>query len=76
MKDTQNVAEAPAETRKNIEKLYTVADVALFFHLKENTIYRWVRVGTIKVVRIGTNVRIPHEEVLRIVSERSNTLKD
>lgn len=76
MKNTHAVAEAPVEKRKSIDKMYTVSDVAVFFSLKENTIYRWIRLKKIEVIRIGNNVRIPHAEVMRIVTEKQEMLKD
>lgn len=66
--NTQASTDAPAQKSKDtVDKLYLVSDVAAFFQLKENTVYRWIRLKKIEVVRLGTRVRIPHREVERLV---------
>ena len=57
------------EINSNLEPLWTVKQVADYFHLKEVTIYRWISTKRIKSVHISNRVRIPRSEVERIAGE-------
>ena len=59
-----------------IEKLYTVEQVARYLSFHKNTVYRWIEAGKLQVIRVGSGkIRIPHSELLRIVGEKKANLE-
>lgn len=44
----------------------TMREVAKLFSVTYMTVYRWIRDGKIKVVRVGGTIRITDEEIKRI----------
>jgi excisionase family DNA binding protein len=50
-----------------MEPLFTIAEVADYFHVDERTIRNWIRDGKIRAVRVGGIVRIRESEVTRLV---------
>ena len=50
-------------------KYYSPAEVAAYFGVSTRTVYRLVKRGEVRAVRIGESVRIPRGEVLRYESE-------
>lgn len=57
-------------SKKELEVLWSVAQVAKYLGVHPVTIYRWLSEGRVlnkeKVLRIGSRVRIPRSEVVRI----------
>ena len=47
----------------------TVTEVAEEFRVNRFTIYRWIKEGGIKAIRLGQAFRIPVEEIERIKAE-------
>lgn len=62
------------EVKKDLEVLWTVEQVANYFHVKKHTVYQWiskgVRLDPNKIVHVGTLVRIPRSEVERIANQK------
>ena len=50
-----------------LEKMYTVKEVAKLLSLAEITIRQWIQKGKIKSVKVGSATRIPESEVKRII---------
>ncbi len=48
--------------------LWTVREVAAFFHLHEYTVRKWIRCGAMAIVRVGpaARIRITEAEVRRL----------
>lgn len=53
---------------KEIEKLYTVKEVASILNMAEITIRQWLGNGKIKAIRIGRTVRIPESEIKKLIN--------
>ncbi len=47
--------------------MYTPIEVAKIFKVTRKTIYNWIESGKIKPIKIGNVIRIPKEEVERIL---------
>lgn len=64
--------ESPTE-RKDLEVLWTPAQVARYFTIHTVTVYNWIRTKRVfnpdKIVRISNRVRIPRSEVERVAQE-------
>ena len=58
-----------------LEPLWSVEKVADYFSLNKMTVYRWVKTGKVKSLKIGSRVRIPRSEVERIASETQSQLQ-
>lgn len=52
---------------KELEKLYTVKEVAELLKLSERTIWQYIEDGKLKKKQIFSNVRIPESELKRII---------
>jgi excisionase family DNA binding protein len=50
--------------------LWTVRQVAVFLHVHEKTLLRWVRSRGFPCVRVGTRLRFDPSDVLRWISAR------
>ncbi len=48
---------------------YTPEELAAMLKVTRQAIYNWVQQGRLEVVRIGRTVRIPSEEVERVLRE-------
>lgn len=48
-------------------RTYTVDEASAAFQLHKNTIYKHIRSGDIKAVKIGTRYRITEDEVNRLL---------
>jgi len=46
--------------------MFTVEQFAALMHVHPNTVYRWIKDGKIKCVRIGGTIRIPDSEFPKI----------
>jgi excisionase family DNA binding protein len=57
-------------TKKQIERLLTVAQVADWLQLKPRTIYQWVHVGYIPAIKLGTLVRFDQVSIKAWVKQR------
>lgn len=75
--ENQNPQQQP---KKDLEVLWTVAQVAQYLLVKPGTVYNWLSDGTMfdpaKVVRLGKRVRIPRSEVERIAGNIKSNLKE
>jgi len=52
------------------ERYYTVREVAQMLRFDKMTIYRWIKSGKIKAVKINNRWLIPAEEVERIIKKK------
>jgi len=50
-------------------QFYTIAEFAKVLKISIPTVKRWIKSGKIKVLRVGRVVRIPKEEIDRLMSE-------
>jgi excisionase family DNA binding protein len=48
---------------------YTPGELATMLKVTRQAVYNWIAQGRIEVERIGRTVRIPHEEVERLLRE-------
>ena len=46
--------------------MLTVKEFAEMFHVTKMTVYRWINAGKVKVIRIGSTIRIEKSEAERI----------
>lgn len=54
----------------NVDKLYTVAEVAALFNVDRETVRRWHRTNKIKTVQIGAGmIRVTESEIKRLMGE-------
>ena len=51
------------------QSFYTAQELAKLFRLQERTIRGWISERKIDVIKVGTSVRIPAREVLRLIRE-------
>lgn len=60
--------------KKDLQILWTIEQVANYFHISKRTIYQWISKGTMidpaKLVYVGSLVRIPRSEVERIANKK------
>jgi excisionase family DNA binding protein len=58
---------------EEVERLYTIHEVAKLLGLSYITVWSWIRKGKVKAVKLGTSpkapVRIPEGEVKRLLEE-------
>ena len=45
------------------EEYLTVEEFATTFRVSKNSVYKWIKKGTVKAVRIGNVIRIPISEL-------------
>ncbi|HCK98563.1 MAG TPA: hypothetical protein DHW42_00450 [Candidatus Marinimicrobia bacterium] len=50
-----------------IDRYYSVATVSKIYDLSEDCIRKWIKEGKIKPIKIGRAVRIPKEELEKII---------
>ena len=62
------------ETKQKLEVLWSIAQVATYFHVCAETVHRWARSGKMRSVKTGGRVRIPRSEVERMAGETRNKL--
>ena len=64
------------ETKKELEKLWTISQVVKYLSVNPITVYRWLREKKVfdpeKIVRFANRVRIPQSEVERVAGNKSN----
>lgn len=53
---------------KTVENYYTPQEVAEKLKLNIRTVYKWIKEGRIKAVKIGDLWRIPESEINRILN--------
>lgn len=53
--------------KRDIKLVYTVAEVSIMLNISEQTVRKMIKNNEIKSLRIGTNYRIPQEELNRIL---------
>lgn len=56
-----------ASQNEKIEKFYTIKETCERLRISESTFHRWRKNGTLRVVTNGSVVRIPEEEIQRMV---------
>jgi len=59
--------EPSIETKTKTNKVHTMRGVAEILGVSEALIQKWRRAGLIRIVRFGRCVRVPDEEVARIL---------
>jgi excisionase family DNA binding protein len=52
---------------KHVEKMYRVREVSNMLGVGYSTLRRWIKLGRVRVVRVGNQYRIPESEVKRII---------
>lgn len=50
------------------QQLYTVREIADFYRVSTQAVYRWVAQGKLAAVRIGGNIRIEGNELNRVIT--------
>jgi|LSQX01.1.fsa_nt_gb excisionase family DNA binding protein len=77
--ENQNQNPQSAPPKKDLEVLWTVAQVAQYLLVQRGTVYNWLSQGQIidpkRVIRIGKKVRIPRSEVERIAGNIKSNLQ-
>jgi excisionase family DNA binding protein len=67
------MSEGEKEKEGELERLYTIREVARLLGLSYITVWQWIRKGKLKAVKLGTSpkapVRIPESEVRRLLKE-------
>ena len=53
----------------NIYYIYTVEEVAKLFKVSKRTIYNWIYLKKLKVIKVGREYRIKKQEVERILNK-------
>jgi excisionase family DNA binding protein len=56
-----------------MDRLLTVDDLAAWLQVKPRTVYQWVHVGYIPVIKLGTLVRFDRTSILEWVKKRETT---
>jgi excisionase family DNA binding protein len=69
---TQLHAVAPAPLPK---RFYRPDELAAMFEVSRDTVYRWIARGLIRSVRIGGSMRIPADEMERVLRDGARTEK-
>lgn len=54
-----------------MEKIYTIAEVAEYLKVSEQTVYRLMRNGKITTIKIMGSTRIKESELIKLLNERS-----
>jgi excisionase family DNA binding protein len=52
---------------KQVEKLYKVREVSQLLGVGYSTLRRWIKLGRVRVVRVGNRYRIPESEVKKLI---------
>ncbi len=52
-----------------------VSEVAIAFDVSHHTVWRWIKKGKLKAVRIGATVRVPMREVQKLLNEPAPTVQ-
>jgi excisionase family DNA binding protein len=52
---------------EEVEKLYTIREVARLLDLSYITVWSWIRKGKIRAVKVDGRVRIPEGELRKLV---------
>jgi excisionase family DNA binding protein len=52
---------------EQVERMYSVNEVAEILHVSFRTIYRLMKVGKIQAVRVGRQWRIPRSEIEKYI---------
>ena len=52
---------------------YTPRQFAARLGVHENTVRKWVRQGTVKAMKLGFVVRVPHSELTRLLTTPAST---
>jgi len=50
------------------DKYYTVKELCQLLKRDKSTIYKWIREGKLKAIKVGGKYLIPEEEVKKILS--------
>lgn len=53
----------------NIYYIYTVEEVAKLFKVSKRTVYNWIYLKKLKVIKVGREYRIKKQEVERILNK-------
>ena len=64
------VIEAMSDTNLN-HRMLTVIEVAEYLHLRKETIYRLIKVGQLKAVKVGGAVRIEYDELMDYIKRQT-----
>ena len=62
--------------RKEVVKMLSVKETADFFGVTKRTVFRWIKCGKIKSVKIGRTDRIKKSEIDRVIEEGEYHGKD
>lgn len=54
---------------EGLDRLYTLSEVEKFLKVSRRTIYRYIKTGKLKAIRVNGRWRVPHEELERIARE-------
>lgn len=57
------------------EPMWTIDQFAKYMSINRVTVYRWIKNGDLKPIRIGNRLRVPMSEVKRMTGEVKNSLK-
>lgn len=69
-------ARGTCDMDENTSPLLTVAEFASMLRIKPSCVRRWIREEKVTVVHVGRLVRIPCEEVLRIIHQGTRQRKN
>jgi putative resolvase len=53
-------------------RFYTVKEVCEVLKIKPLTVYRWLKAGKLKAVKIGKSYRVEQSEFEKFISKKSN----
>lgn len=70
MSDMSEQGEPSVDTAAGIGRFYTVAEVAGQLRVSNMTVYRIVKSGQLKAVRVGRGYRIPEDELRTYLQQR------
>ena len=59
-------------SEKELPVMLTVQDIAAFLRVSKNTAYSFVSSGAIPVVKVGRQIRIHRDDVIRYVNARNS----
>lgn len=57
------------QTESDLKRLYTIQEVAEIMGVAVRTVYGWHYGGKMKTIKLGTALRVPREEVDKILKE-------
>lgn len=52
-------------------QFYTVKEICEILKIKPLTVYRWLKAGKLKALKIGKNYRIENQEFERFINQKS-----